>query len=226
MEKINYENAPIKSLINPNNHLRIMAEFLEKKKDPVVLEFGVERGSSTKVFTWLAEQINGKVYSIDINDCSQVTSSKKWNFFQSDDLKVENILEKFPEIKDQGVDMIYIDSYHENHHVQKLLNIWFKYVKKEGAIFIDDVDSYKFRNKKDIWNSIVYDLTDDAIKDFYYSNIKNIFYTRYYGENGLAKLVKYSNLLDEPIPVSKIWNYNIFIKILYPYLRRISKYFK
>ncbi|MDB4232607.1 class I SAM-dependent methyltransferase [Candidatus Pelagibacter sp.] len=226
MEKIKYENAPIKSLINQDNHLRIMAEFIEEKKNPVILEFGVERGSSTRVFTWLAEQIDGNVYSIDINDCSQAASSKNWHFFQSDDLKVDNILEKFPEIKEHGVDMIYIDSYHENHHVQKLLNLWFKYVKKDGAIFIDDVDSYIFRNKKDIWNSIVYDLTDEAIKDFYYSNTQNIFYTRYYGENGLAKLLKYSNLFDEPNKISKLWNYNIFIKILYPYLRKISKIFK
>jgi len=226
MEKINYEKAPIKNLINKDNHLRIMSEFLERKKDPVVLEFGVERGSSTKVFTWLAEQINGNIYSIDISDCSQVISSKNWHFFQSDDLKIENILERFPEIKNRGVDMIYIDSYHENHHVQKLLNLWFKYVKKEGAIFIDDVDSYKFRKKKDIWNSIVYDLTDEAIKSFYYSNIEKTFYTRYYGENGLAKLLKYSDLLDEPNQINKLWNYNIFIKILYPYLRKISKIFK
>tara|TARA_B100000795_G_C22722812_1_gene408191 strand:+ start:245 stop:925 length:681 start_codon:yes stop_codon:yes gene_type:complete len=226
MEKINYEKAPIKNLINKDNHLRIMSEFLERKKDPVVLEFGVERGSSTKVFTWLAEQINGNIYSIDISDCSQVISSKSWHFFQSDDLKIENILERFPEIKNRGVDMIYIDSYHENHHVQKLLNLWFKYVKKEGAIFIDDVDSYKFRKKKDIWNSIVYDLTDEAIKSFYYSNIEKTFYTRYYGENGLAKLLKYSDLLDEPNQINKLWNYNIFIKILYPYLRKISKIFK
>ena len=226
MEKINYEKAPIKNLINKDNHLRIMSEFLERKKDPVVLEFGVERGSSTKVFTWLAEQINGNIYSIDITDCSQVISSKSWHFFQSDDLKIENILERFPEIKNRGVDMIYIDSYHENHHVQKLLNLWFKYVKKEGAIFIDDVDSYKFRKKKDIWNSIVYDLTDEAIKSFYYSNIEKTFYTRYYGENGLAKLLKYSDLLDEPNQINKLWNYNIFIKILYPYLRKISKIFK
>tara|TARA_B100000767_G_scaffold273762_1_gene304867 strand:+ start:2883 stop:3563 length:681 start_codon:yes stop_codon:yes gene_type:complete len=226
MEKINYEKAPIKNLINKDNHLRIMSEFLERKKDPVVLEFGVERGSSTKVFTWLAEQINGNIYSIDITDCSQVISSKSWHFFQSDDLKIENILERFPEIKNRGVDMIYIDSYHENHHVQKLLNLWFKYVKKEGAIFIDDVDSYKFRKKKDIWNSIVYDLTDEAIKSFYYSNIEKTFYTRYYGENGLAKLLKYTDLLDEPNQINKLWNYNIFIKILYPYLRKISKIFK
>ena len=41
--------------------------LLKKKKQPKILELGVERGVSTKVFVWLAEQIDGEVFSIDIN---------------------------------------------------------------------------------------------------------------------------------------------------------------
>ncbi len=225
-KNFNYENPPLEVLKNKDSHLRIMTDFLIEKKDPVILEFGVERGFSTKVFTWLAEKVNGKVISIDINDCSQVVKSHTWSFLQSDDLEIDYILSKFPDVKKFGVDIIYIDSYHENFHVQKLLLKWFKYVKKDGAIFIDDIDSHPFRKKKDIWNSIVYDLTDEAIKDFYYSNINHIFYTRYFGENGLAKLTKLSDLFTEANKVNKIWNYNILIKIIYPYLRKISKLLK
>ena len=104
--------------------------------------------------------------------------------------------------------------------------LWFKYLKKGGAIFVDDVDSEPFRRNKDIWNSIVYDLTDEAIKDFYYSNKENVFYTRYFGENGLAKLLKLSELFSEPNNIKKIWSYNIFIKIIYPYLRKLRKLFR
>ena len=136
---------------------------------------------------------------------------------------VDYILSKFNEIAEKGADLIYIDSYHENHHVLKLLDLWFKYLNKDGAIFIDDVDSFPFRKKKDIWNSIVYDLTDDAIKNFYYSNQDKILYTKYFGENGLAKLKKLTNLFDEPNANIEFWNYNILFKILYPYLRFIKK---
>jgi hypothetical protein len=30
----------------------------------------------------------------------------------------------------------------------------------------------------------------------------------------------------QPNKISNIWNYNIFLKILYPYLRRLSRLFK
>ena len=48
-------------------------------------------------------------------------------------------------------------------------------------------------------------------------------YTKYFGENGLGKFYKLSNLFEEPNPYKKLWNYNIFIKILYPYLRKLAK---
>ena len=69
-------------------------------------------------------------------------------------------------------------------------------------------------------------MTDEIIKDFYYNNDDKIFYTRYFGENGLAKLQKQTDLFDEPNLVKKIWNYNPIIKYLYPYLRNLKKLFK
>ena len=91
------------------SHIKIMGDYLKYKKNPVVLEFGVERGSSTKAFIWLTKKMNGKVYSIDINDCSNVSNEKNWRFLQSDDLNIDYILEKFSVIKEGGVDLIYID---------------------------------------------------------------------------------------------------------------------
>ena len=129
--------------------------------------------------------------------------------------------------------MIYIDSYHENFHVSKLLNLYFKYVKKDGAIFIDDIDNIEYRKNYSIkkrwaifWQCIVYDLTSEAIKEFYYNNMEKTHYTKYFGENGLGKFYKLSNLFEEPNPYKKLWNYNILIKILYPYLRKLFNLIK
>ena len=225
MSKINYQENSVKELLKSGSHLRIMTDFLIEKNNPYVLELGVERGSSTKAFTWFAEKVNGKVFSVDIDDCSKVVQSSHWKFLKSNDLDRDYILKNFKEIKEKGVDLIYIDSYHENFHVTKLLNLWFKYLKKDGAIFIDDTDSFPFRKKKDIWNSIVYDLIDNATKEFYYNNIDKISYVKYmnFNENGLVKLYKTSDLFDEPNSDKKIWNYNVFLKIIYPYLLLIKK---
>ena len=223
MNNLDYKEPIPKDLLTKNSHLRLMTDFLEKKKNPTVLELGVERGSSTKAFLWYLEKTDGKLFSIDIDDCSKVANSKNWNFLQSNDLNSDYILENFDEIKKEGVDLIYIDSYHENFHVLKLLNIWFKYLKKDGAIFIDDIDSYPFRKIKDTWNSIVYDLTDDIIKEFYYNNSEKVLYSKYFGENGLGKIYKLVNFNVEANKTIKIWNYNPLIKIIYPYLRQIKK---
>ncbi len=228
MNKINYQEELIKEELKNGSHLRIMTDFLLEKNNPRILELGVERGSSTKAFTWFVEKVNGKVFSVDINDCSKVVQSSNWKFLKSNDLDRDYILKNFDEIKEKGADLIYIDSYHENFHVTKLLNLWFKYLKKDGAIFIDDTDSFPFRKKKDTWNSIVYDLIDDAAKEFYYKNTDKIIYTKYmnFPENGLVKLYKTSNFLEDPNFDGKIWNYNIFVKIIYPYLRKIRKLIK
>ena len=211
------------TLKNKNEHLRIMVDFLKTRKNPNILELGVERGSSTTAFCWIAEQINGSVFSVDIDDCSDAVISDKWKFIQSNDLNYKFILKKFEKLEKEGIDLIYIDSHHENHHVLKLLNIWFIFVKKDGAIFIDDIDSFPFRKIKDTWNSIVYDLTNEAVKEFYYANHEKIFYTKYFGENGLAKLQKLTNFGDEQNQHKLIWNYNPLVKFIYPYLRFIKK---
>jgi len=224
MNKVNYQDSSIKELLKSGSHLRIMTDFLLEKNNPCILELGVERGSSTKAFVWFAEKVNGKVFSVDIDDCSNVVQSTHWSFLKSDDLDRDYILKNFNEIKEKGVDLIYIDSYHENFHVSKLLNLWSKYLKKDGAIFIDDTDSFPFRERKDTWNSIVYDLIDDVVKEFYYNNIDKFSYTKYmnFKENGLVKLYKTSDFYSEPNLDKKIWNYNIFIRIIYPYLRKIK----
>ena len=228
MNKLNYQENSVKELLKNGSHLRIMTDFLLDKNNPSILELGVERGSSTKAFTWFAEKVNGKVFSVDIDDCSKVVQSSHWKFIKSNDLDRDYILKNFNEIKEKGVDLIYIDSYHENFHVTKLLNLWYKYLKKDGAIFVDDTDSFPFRQKKDTWNSIVYDLIDESTKEFYYKNIDKTIYTKYmnYRENGLVKLFKTSDFLDEPNYDQKIWNYNFFIKVIYPYLRRVRKLIK
>ena len=213
---------------NIEDHIDLMIDFVSKKQNPTILEFGVERGSSTKKFIGFAEKNSAVVFSVDITDCSNVSNSKNWRFLQSDDLNIDYILDQFSEIKNNGVDLIYIDSFHEADHVQKLLSNYFSYLKQGGAIFVDDVDSFPLRLKKKVWGSIVYDLTLDSIKEFYYNNTENCSLKLFFNnnENGLAMIYKKKKFGSQPNKIKNIWNYNIFIKLLYPYLRRLKRLFK
>ena len=164
----NYKNTE-EQIKDRNNHLRIMMDFLRTKKNPNILELGVERGASTTAFNLISEEIDGMVYSVDIEDCKDVVISPNWNFLQSNDLDYEFILKTFPKLEIEGIDLIYIDSYHENHHVLKLLNIWFKYLKF-GFWRSTDQTCY------DIWNnrlsrkeaiSIVNELSDQFPEEYF-----------------------------------------------------------
>ena len=72
------------------------------------------------------------------------------------------------------------------------------------------------------------DLTLDAIKEFYNNNSDKcslkIFYDK--DENGLAMLSTNSKFGTQPNSVNKVWNYNIFFKIIYPLLIKGSKFIK
>lgn len=215
-------------MYNIEDHIDLMVDFVSKKQNPIILEFGVERGFSTKKFINFAEKNSGKVFSVDIADCSKVSNSRSWKFLQSNDLNVDYILNQFSEIKIGGVDLIYIDSYHEAEHVQKLIYYYFTYLKYDGAIFVDDIDSFPLRLRKKTWNSIIYDLTLDCVKEFYESNIDNCSLKVFYNnkQNGLAMIHKTNKFMAEPNKIKKIWNYNFIFKILYPLLKKVSNIYK
>jgi predicted O-methyltransferase YrrM len=202
--------------------LDLIEGTLKEFKDIVILEFGVNRGGSTKMFLNFLENNNGKLFSIDIKDCSNVSESKNFRFFQSNDLHVEKIISKFPEIANKGIDVLYIDSYHDPSHVYLLLSIWFKFVNKNGYIFFDDTDSYPYRIKKIFTLSVINDAISKVIKRFYHSNHKDLFYTKYYIGSGLSKFKKLSDKGSEFNLTKKLWKYNFFLSKIYIFLKKIN----
>ena len=50
-----------------------------------ILELGVREGISTKKFLEICNQNNGKLVSIDIDNCSKVSNDKRWTFIHSSD---------------------------------------------------------------------------------------------------------------------------------------------
>ena len=64
------------------NSLFPLIKNIEK---PNILELGVQKGRSTLRFLDICEKNNGKLYSVDINDCSNVSKNTNWKFIQSRD---------------------------------------------------------------------------------------------------------------------------------------------
>ena len=168
-------------------------EEVFKRISPTVLELGVDRGQSTKVFlNALNSKSNAKLVSVDIRDCSKVAKSKKWIFVKSDSTNIEFIVKNAP-ILNKGIDVIYIDSLHSKEHVQKEIYGWFPYLKKGGVIFLDDIDSGPYMNgrRKDsvsteIANRNIYEL----IEAIFMSNLNIIDLSFTRGSTGLARIEK------------------------------------
>ena len=109
--------------------------IISKINEPVILELGVQKGVSTNKFLSLCKTNNGKLYSVDIDDCSKVADDKNWKFFQTRDDNFDYIKSNI----EKQIDILYIDSLHEANHVKKLVYGYYPIIKENGFIFIDDI---------------------------------------------------------------------------------------
>ena len=181
-----------------------------------ILEFGVQRGYSTKRFIDLINKKGGELYSIDIDDCSNISRNKKWTFIQSRDDNFKLIKKKIP----KKVDVIFLDSLHEADHVQKMIYYYYKFLNKGGYFFIDDIcwlpyvknswrqNSYAERNNYETFQTLL---------KIFYANYKNFDLEFTFVESGYALIKKLNNnkiKLPKKIPLNKFGAKNIIKNII------------
>jgi hypothetical protein len=214
--------------INKNYTHHYFLNKLKNIKNPIILELGVNQGGSTLSFLKNINKYGGELYSIDINDFSKIIEDKKfknvptekWHFFNSNDVDVDNILSKFPILK-EGIDLLFIDSYHDESHVKKILEKWYIYVKKFGYIYFDDTENYLYKKSKNFTLSVNNYSIDQLVRNFYYRNYDQLIFTKYFSGSGLSELCKTSELGTTANFSSKIWNHNYIFGKAYLFLKKI-----
>ena len=152
-----------------------------------ILELGVSKGVSTKKFIKLCELNDGFLTSVDIEDCSKVAISEKWNFIHSSDDNFNLIDQQLS----KDLDFIFIDSFHEPSHVEKVFYHYYDFLKKEGICIIDDIswlpytkNEYRDNSSNEYTNR----KTFQKILEIYNSNKEG---------SGLAIITKKKNYLDK-----------------------------
>lgn len=166
-----------------------------------VLELGVQKGVSTNYFLEVCDKNNGELYSVDIEDCSEVSNNPRWKFIHSRDDNFNKIFNLIP----SQVDVVYIDSLHEAYHVEKLIYNYYAKLKVGGYIFIDDI-SHLLYLKQNLRNNFYCEInnkeTFDKILEIYNSNT-NLFELSFsFKSSGLGIIKKISDLplkKNEPI---------------------------
>ncbi len=189
-----------------NDNLFNLVENISK---PVILELGVQEGVSTKKFLNICDNNDGMLYSVDVEDCSNVSSHAKWKFIKSRDDNFNYIKSLIP----KKIDILFIDTLHEANHVEKVFYNYYDLVKNDGYIFIDDISHLPYLNNKKKTNfycEINNQETFNKILEIYLNNYDNFSLNFSFESSGLGIIKKRSeNQLNLP---TKIKSRNFSLK--------------
>ena len=205
---MNINKKLLKKALKYSNYKFIQRKILNIKKINI-LEFGVREGLSTSMFLSLCEKNLGKLVSVDVIDYKYLFKSKKWNFLHCRD---DNFKQVVKYIK-KPLDVIYIDSFHEPEHIKKILYYYYKFLKKDGFVFIDDISwlpYIKNSYRANSWNEIINRRTFSKILEIYSQNLENFSLEFCFDNSGMAMIKKKNNLnLIQP---KTIYNSELKIK--------------
>ena len=168
------------------------------KKNINILEFGVREGRSTKMFLDICAKNQGKLISVDVDDYSNLFNDNNWTFLKTRDDDYEKVSSYFSE----DFDIILIDSLHEPSHVSKLIYTYWKHLKLNGSMYIDDISWLPYM--KNSWRDHEYTEninrdTFNKILEIQLSNYDNINLIFSFSGSGMCRIIKQNhNELSKP----------------------------
>ena len=165
---------------------------ISKINNPIILELGVEKGRSTKKFLEICKKNQGTLYSIDIDDCSNVTNDQNWKFYQTRDDNFDFIKSKIP----NEIDVVFIDTLHEADHVEKIIYAYYDLIKVNGYLFIDDISHLPYvKNspRENFYCEINNKETFNRILEIYNQNQENFDLEFCFISSGLSIIKKKNN---------------------------------
>lgn len=190
--------------------------YIDKIKKPVILELGVQTGRSTKKFLELCNKNDGWLFSVDLDDCSNVSKDKKWKFLHTRDDNFEYIKSQIP----KKIDVVFIDTLHEAKHVRNLFFEYYPLIKSGGYIFIDDISHLPYlkdAERNNFYCEINNKETFETLLSLYSKNYNNFELNFSFYSSGLAiiKKINENDLIstkDLPLRNNTIKN---FLRILW-----------
>ena len=111
--------------------------LLCKRAKGNIFEIGVRGGISTAALLVGATFHDGHLWSVDIDDCSQLYDIPAWTFIRGNSSRdSERILSQLPPV----LDVLFIDSDHSLEMTRRELQLYAPRVKKGGVILAHDTD--------------------------------------------------------------------------------------
>ena len=192
-----------------------LKDQIQRLSNPNILEFGVREGRSTKIFLDLCRKKSGKLFSVDIDDYSNLFSDKNWTFLKTRDDNFGFLKDMLP----KKFDVIYLDSLHEANHVEKIFYYYYDFLEIGGHFYIDDISWLPYL-KTGLRNNFYCEInnkeTFERLMEIYNNNLNNfdIFFT--FISSGMCRIIKKDNQLNglKRIVTREKSLKNIFRKIL------------
>ena len=162
---------------------------INKIQNIIILELGVQKGRSTIKFLELCKKNNGKLFSVDIDDCSNVSNDENWTFLRTRDDNFDYIKSVVP----NKIDVLFIDTLHEAEHVKNLLYNYFPLININGYIFIDDISHLPYlkdKSRNNFYCEINNKETFEGLLSIYSKNDENFELNFSFMSSGLAIIKK------------------------------------
>jgi hypothetical protein len=117
----------------------------------VIVELGVGKGHSNFVLERVARLCNSHLVSVDIDDCSKVSSYEKWVFIQKDDIYFAKEFESWCQERNitPKIDVLFIDTSHIYEHTLQEINSYFPLLSERSKVFFHDSNLSELFFRKD-----------------------------------------------------------------------------
>ncbi len=134
-----------------NEHLETL--FLESLtlKPRLIVELGVAKGESTRVFAEVAQLCGAKLVSVDLNDCSRALDWQEWLFIQRDDVEFAREFEAWCREREINpvIDVLFIDTSHYVDHTLEEIRAYFPFLADHAKVFFHDTNLKTFIFRRD-----------------------------------------------------------------------------
>jgi cephalosporin hydroxylase len=125
-----------------NEHLELMFTEALLLRPKLIVELGVRGGASTFVFERVASLCGSTLVSVDIDDCSSISSYPKWFFVQSDDVSFARSFPQFCSARhlEPRIDLLFIDTSHYYEHTVQEIEAWFPLLSDRAKVIFHDTN--------------------------------------------------------------------------------------
>src|SRR5581483_4044210 len=134
-----------------NEHLELIFAETLLQQPKLIAELGVRGGVSTFVFERAARLCNASIVSVDIDDCSTISSYENWHFYRGDDVQFAASFPEFCRTRglEPSVDLLFVDTSHYYEHTVQEIAAWFPFLSARGKAIFHDTNLRTIGPRKD-----------------------------------------------------------------------------